>query len=527
MTPRARAVGLVCVAAMVPYLWTLDDYFVQDDFGVVSLLAGKPALAFFGWFTRPWMDNIWGSTPDEIRPFPAVTYQLTALGHAGSPIANHVLNLALHVGNALLVLGIGRMAAGLTRPAATAAACIFALLPVHPESVIWVTGRVDSMPALAYMAAFLAYVRFRASGARHWYTIAVAAFFVALFTKQNTVTFGPAIVLFDAVVLGRAPRPTWDWLRPYVPFALLTVAYLLLRYALFGEVARESLLTPAGLAAFSEMAGRHVARIAAGRVVPLGPLIALLVVAAGATGIAAVKIGYEPWRTLRAAVFFLIVWTALGIAPVLVAGYESPRHIYLASVGWAIGIGIAIDVLWRAQPSRVMKPAVTVAVTLLLAVYARELAREVQRWRVRAHVSHQAVIDLEREATAAPPGSLVIVDVPHRSWEWALPFAARPPFATVDLTTRVRLVSPILLHCCRAQWHDDTRATLAAWAGDPAHPPVIALHWHEQTGRLSRLDGREEPYLGALLRAAAETPGEDALTQIIGGAVGAAIAAAP
>jgi hypothetical protein len=217
----------------------------------------------------------------------------------------------------------------------------------------------------------------------------------------------------------------------------------------------------------------------------------------------------------------------LGIAPVLVAGYESPRHVYLASVGWAIGIGIGIDVLWRSQPSRLMKPAVVAMVTLLLAMYARELVHEVQRWRVRAHVSRQAVMDLEREAAGAPAGSLVIVDVPSRSWEWALPFAARPPFTTVDLTRRVRLVSPMFLSCCRGQWHDDTRQTLAAWAGDPAHPPVIALHWHEQTGRLSRLDGRGDPYLGALLRAAAETPGPDALEQIIAGAVGAAVAAAP
>ena len=350
------------------------------------------------------------------------------------------------------------MAAGLTRPAATAAACIFALLPVHPESVIWVTGRVDSMPALAYLSAFLAYVRFRATGARHLYVIAVAAFFVALFTKQNTVTFGPAIVLFDAVVLGRALRPSWAWLRPYVPFALLTAAYLLLRYALFGEVARESLLTPAGACRVLRHGRRGTSpgSLPAGSSL-LGPLIALLAVAAGVIGVAAVKGGREPRHILREAVFFLIVWTALGIAPVLVAGYESPRHVYLASVGWAIGIGIAIDVLWRAQPSRLMRPAVVAAVTLLLAVYAWELAHEVQRWRVRAHVSHQAVMDLEREAAGAPPGSLVIAGVPRRSWEWALPFAARPPFSSVDLTRRVRLVSPRLLYCCRGQWHDDTR----------------------------------------------------------------------
>ena len=37
------AVLAVGAAAVVPYLATVDDYFIRDDFGVVQLLAGKPA----------------------------------------------------------------------------------------------------------------------------------------------------------------------------------------------------------------------------------------------------------------------------------------------------------------------------------------------------------------------------------------------------------------------------------------------------------------------------------------------------
>jgi hypothetical protein len=36
------AVAAVCLAACLPYLRTISDYFVQDDFGVVQLLAQKP-----------------------------------------------------------------------------------------------------------------------------------------------------------------------------------------------------------------------------------------------------------------------------------------------------------------------------------------------------------------------------------------------------------------------------------------------------------------------------------------------------
>ena len=180
----------IALAASLPYLPAVDDYFVNDDFGVVSLLSEKPASAFFGWFTRTWMDDIWGSTPDELRPFPAVTYQLTSLWGAGSPIANHLLNIAFHVANALLVYAVAVTAAGLPVPAATWAALAFALLPSQAETVAWVTGRVDSMPAAFYTAAFLAYVVWRAptrsTGAHRFYLASIALYFVALFTKQNT-----------------------------------------------------------------------------------------------------------------------------------------------------------------------------------------------------------------------------------------------------------------------------------------------------------------------------------------------------
>ena len=97
-TQRGSSYVLVVLAAALPYFPTLDDYFVQDDFGVVWLLSAKPAGYFPRWFVSPWMDDIWGDPPDEIRPFPAVTYQVAALWGAASPVANHVINIALSCG---------------------------------------------------------------------------------------------------------------------------------------------------------------------------------------------------------------------------------------------------------------------------------------------------------------------------------------------------------------------------------------------------------------------------------------------
>jgi hypothetical protein len=520
MTRRRWAGLAIVLAASVPYLPSVDDYFVQDDFGVVWLLSQKPASAFLGWFASTWMDDIWGYTPDEIRPFPAVTYRLAALAGAGSPVANHLLNIALHAANALLVCAIGVRAAGLGLPAALLAALVFALLPAQAETVAWVTGRVDSMPALFYTGSFLAYVCWRATAARRLYVASLVLFFVALFSKQNTVTFVPAILLYDAIVARGAGRreqsqqeggspvfvftATWDLVRPYLPFVALTAGFLMLRWVLFGEVARESTLNAQALELFAQMTARHVQRLVVGQPLSDTALVVPLLVAVVAVFALALRSEIDRGRAARAAAYFGVAWVALGIAPTLVSGYESTRHIYLASFGSAVAFGVAADVLWHARPRRLMRPAAALAGALVLSAYMVQLADVVRDWGVRAAVSRQAVTDLEREALAAPEGTLVVAGVSPRSWEWSLPFAARPPFAGVDVTRRVTLVYPVLLHCCRGQWGQETARALSSWARRADAPPIVVLAWDERTGALSRLTDREEPFVRDVMLALAE-----------------------
>jgi hypothetical protein len=502
ISPRGAAL-LVCLAAVIPYLSTINDYFVQDDFGVVWLLSQKPWSAFPGWFVSTWMDRIWGYTPDEIRPFPAVTYQVAALWGAASPVANHAMNIALHAGNGLLVLAVARVAAGLRLAAATCAALVFVLLPSQAESVAWVTGRVDSMPAFAYLAAFVLYALWRQRGNPRAYWASVAVFFVALFTKQNAITFGPAIVLFD-VVIGRRPvRPSWKWVRPYAPFALLTLGYLALRFVLFGEVARESQLSAANLEYFGTLIVRHLRRMMFGDVSYGAPALWL---AAGVLMVVLLR------AAPRVTIYFGVAWWLLGVAPVLVAVYESPRHIYLASLSWAILVGLTLEVAAR-RP--MLYRAAAAAVAMLIAFYTVQLAWVVDEWNTRARVSQRAVADLEREALAAPQGALIIASAPVRSWEWALPFVLRPPFVTSPLEPRVSVITPQLLHCCRSEWEDFTRTTVRGWLARDGRPPVIALRWDGETGALFRMTEREEPYLRPLLEVIADTDSADALDRAI------------
>ncbi len=128
--------------------------------------------------------------------------------------------------------------------------------------------------------------------------------------------------------------------------------------------------------------------------------------------------------------------------PIAVAGYHSPRHVYLAAVGWAVVLGIAFEAAWQARASRTWHRVVAAGSALVLLFYVVPLYRSVHEWRTTAAVSHKVVRDVRSAALAAPEGSLIIIGAPGRSWEWALPFAVRPPFQRIDLSTRVFIVSP-------------------------------------------------------------------------------------
>jgi len=520
MTRRAIASAAIVVAAAALYASTIDDYFVQDDFGVVSLFSQRSLAYIPRWFVMPWTEDIWGYVPDELRPFPAASYVIASWFGAAAPQPNHVMNIALHAINGLLVMWIAESAAGLSLVPASAAGVIFVLLPIQAESVAWITGRVDSLPTLLYFASFLLYVRSLrlkpdpAGGGRGWlqpaYMWSVFVFFAALFSKQNTITMVPALVLFDWIVRRRRIEIAWAWLRPYLPYIVLTIGFLVLRYVVFHEVARERLLSAQRVHDFLSDSSRHLVRLVFG-----GPGIRrwvlgdTMVVALGAVIVAAIgwRLSRSATRALwRTAIYFGLIWIVLGVLPILMSGYYSPRHMYLASLGWAVTLGIGLEIIWRAQPARVIRPIGVAAAGALALIYAMQLHGIVRDWSGYAAISRSAVQQLGREAEADPAGTLVIAGVPRSSWAFAVPHSVRAPFISNDVSQRLLIISDSFDHCCDApQWERYTRDALHRWDEEAGRPAVVALYWDMRTGRMSRISDSDDPQLRTLASLLIET----------------------
>lgn len=507
---RNVLIAAVVLAACVPYLSVISDYFVQDDFGTVYILTARPWTMFPRWFTMPWMEYIWGYTPDEIRPFVAFSYQLTGKFAPSRPELHHIVNIAFHAGNALLVMAIARLGMGLTPVAAAFAGIVFAVLPSGIESAAWITGRVDSMPAFFYLATFLAYVRWRIEGRRSLYVWALALFFVTLFSKQNAITMTASIAAFDVLMLDRERRGKWTAaVAAWVPFVLMTAVYLLLRRALLGHTVRGGVSAWHQVETFLGIVWRHMHRVTLGHAAAteweFWTMIALTVVAA----VAVVQLRA---RGVRVLLCFVIGWWWIGAAPVIVAGYESPRHVYLASVAWAFGLALILDWALARATRPAIRTAVAVVCVAVVALYTVRLHEQLQWWHLMARISKSAVERVNEEALAAPPGTLILMRLPVKSWEWGIPFVLRPPYQTWDLTTKVRVVAPWQLYCCGAeQWGDYAREQLRAWLSSSPRAPLVALNFDPQTGAVTRVTDTQEPELAALVPVLLQTDTAEAM----------------
>lgn len=190
--PVLAAGGLVALTAAA-YLPALNAGFIWDDDAYVT---GNRTLRDADGLRRIWLDL--GATP-QYYPFTFTTFWLEYQLWGPTPSGYHAVNILLHA------LGAGllwRVLYRLSVPGAWVAAAVFAVHPVHVESVAWITERKNVLSGACYLAALLVYLRFAAIGAGsteqrsagRLYAGALLLFVLALLSKSVTCSL-PAVIL--------------------------------------------------------------------------------------------------------------------------------------------------------------------------------------------------------------------------------------------------------------------------------------------------------------------------------------------
>src|SRR5436190_15374351 len=173
-----------------------DHVFVYDN----PLVAGGLNInGIVSAFTHPHARN-W-------HPLTTVSHMLDCQLHGLQPGAHHFTNVLLHtIAVILLFLVLHGMTGTLWRSAFVAA--LFAIHPLHVESVAWVSERKDVLSAVFFMLTLAAYVRYvRATSPGRYFFVAMI-FALGLMSKPMLVTAPFVLLLLDYWPLRRFDKGT-------------------------------------------------------------------------------------------------------------------------------------------------------------------------------------------------------------------------------------------------------------------------------------------------------------------------------
>jgi tetratricopeptide (TPR) repeat protein len=224
---RIHYLLLLCIgiAAWAP---ALPTGFLYDDH---LLIESNPGL--YAWsgenLKRDFTSGVFSAGPNKVpfyRPLQTLTTRLEFTLVQRHPLLYHVTNLALHLGNTLLLYEL-LLALGFTGLTALLASCLFVAHPIIVEPMLMVSGRGEQLGLFFTLGSLLAYLR-QTAGRRF---ISLAAYLLALLSKESAIV-APGLLL-DALYLKKVRA--WP-VRFIAAMAGVTALYLALRYQAVGSV---------------------------------------------------------------------------------------------------------------------------------------------------------------------------------------------------------------------------------------------------------------------------------------------------
>ena len=225
--PDWRTIGfslLLLFLILAAYSSILGAGFIWDD---DAYLTENPLVRELDGLRRIWLTT---ETP-QYYPLVFTSFWLEHLLWGFHPLGYHLVNILLHAGGALLVW---RILLGLGVPGAWLIGAVFALHPVHVESVAWITERKNVLSGLFYLLSMRAYLAFDEKGRAPNYLIALFFFFCAILSKTITATLPAALLV---IIWYQGKHITLQRVRYTVPFFVLgAVAGLFTAWLEFAKV---------------------------------------------------------------------------------------------------------------------------------------------------------------------------------------------------------------------------------------------------------------------------------------------------
>lgn len=211
---RLAAIGIV-VLTLATYLPAIDAGYVwEDDVYVTDNLT----LRSLDGLRKIWLEP---TASPQYYPLVFTSYWIEYHLQGLNPRGYHLVNIALHAITALLVWKTLRQ---LGVPGAFLAAALFAVHPVHVESVAWITERKNVLAGVFALLALSAWLTYLASARARDTRVALLWFICALCSKTAVL---PLPVVLLLITWWRRPDRLRTAIGHLVPFVMIAALFAL------------------------------------------------------------------------------------------------------------------------------------------------------------------------------------------------------------------------------------------------------------------------------------------------------------
>ncbi len=207
----AALLGLMVLLSYLPALWA---GFVWDD----TIFVEEPVIHQWSGLGSIWFDPADIKKEGHYWPIVYTSFWLEHKLWGLAPLGYHLVNVLLHLVNCLLVW---RLLWRLAVPGAWAVAAMFAVHPLHVESVAWIMERKDLLSALFYLTAVLTWIRFNEAPEWRSYAAALVLFVAGLLSKSVVVTLPAALLIWHGWQRERVTQTDLARLAPFFAVGIL------------------------------------------------------------------------------------------------------------------------------------------------------------------------------------------------------------------------------------------------------------------------------------------------------------------
>jgi len=383
------AAALIGIAV---YLRSVNGPFIWDDGILIEQLEQREGQSFWSIFTTGFFTRPFGGGADYYRPLIIASFiaDLALWNH--NTLGYHLLNLVLH-GFTVLAVGLLTWLTLRNRIAAAGAALLFAVYPVHAESVCWISGRTDVFCVMFLLFGLCAYLAYRQQGRKALLAASLVLVALALLSKEIAL-LSPVLVVMVGRLAGE--RSYRRLILDAIPYAILGVIFFVVRSMVLSQ--NEPIEVPASALARVAIVIWSVVTHFQILVIPSTGKLGYQLNLMGILGprILAVFFGLivlftAAWSNRRRfpMPFFAVLWFLITIAPVsgilglLSSSLVAQRYLYVPSVGMAILFGWLAATALESRKSIVRLPAMLVLLSIVVgfsvmsvrqsAFYANEL----------------------------------------------------------------------------------------------------------------------------------------------------------